>query len=432
MVFISERFGHKLNGDNMLRFKDFLTEASLGGTHRTGKSALDYYVPDHAVNSVEYNMENEDSLLDSLESKKVLGILTKKDVITIVSKDVSKQGIYKYIKVSSKRFGAGYVKLSSIQRPSSDRSFNRGDIAEGIVGVAIAVKFANPNRKITIDDVYSTIDKLDDTGELQLHNQENDTIKLVVKLSPVNYANFINHSYRKDLLDEFTSAIKFANSTRIESAKEINKNHTDDTVISASDGISNQKGTKIDTTVSIGLDGHTPVKYLSMSLKTGTTKTLGQYGTKLPRFIEFWGWFGITIKPDKYELKQEWFKDLFMEVKSDINHKLGSDNKEKTFLSTLAKGLKLVATGGDDSVVMLHLKNGDFNLHSFTNIDAKLKDIKLKAIYHEAKRPEIRIIDTVTNEVLVGFRLEVRGSDKESFKIFVQKGPLLDKLTQVK
>lgn len=418
----------------MLRFKDFLTEADLGGTRRgTGKTNLDYYVPDHAVNSVEYNMEKEDSLLDSLESKKVLGNLTKKDVITIVSKDVIKLGNSNYIKVNSKRFGAdGYIKLSAIQKPSGDRSFNRGDIAEGIVGVAIAVKFANPNRKITIDDVYSTINKLNPVGELQLHNQENDTIKLVVKLSSVNYANFINPRYREDLRDEFTSAIKFANSTHIESAKGINRNHTNDTVISASDGISNQKGTKIDTTVSIGLDGHTPVKHLSLSLKTGTTKTLGQYGTKLPRIIEFWSWFGITIKSDKYELKQEWFKNLFMEVISDINHKLGSDNKEKIFLSTLAKGLKLIATGGDDSVVMLHLKNGDFNLHSFTNIDAKLKDIKLKAIYHEAKRPEIRIIDTVTNEVLVGFRLEVRGSDKESFKIFVQKGPLLDKLTRVK
>lgn len=419
----------------MLGFKEFLTEASLGGMHRTGKTVLDYYVLDSDLNRVEYQIEKDTKMLDSIESNTDMGTLTKQDVVTIVSKDVTMKGKVSYIRVSSKRLGTGYIQVSAIRKPTGERSFNRGDVSEGIIAASIATKFTIPNRTIEVADVYSTIEKLKGNKEIDLTNPEGDTIKFVVKLKPASYDALVSHQYRNDLSDEYAGAVKFANSKTVERyAVMLNQNGTKDTVVSVSDGTSDEKGTKVDMNVLVGLNGQTPrkVKNLSLSLKSGNTKTIAQIGTKLERVIEFWKWFGITIKPDNYEKTESWFANLFHEVVTDINYKLGSDTKEKTFLTALAKGIEHAATGGDTSVTMLHIKKGDFKVHSFKNIDTKLKDINLKAVsYTESLRPEIHIVDTISNEKLVGFRLEVRDAGK-TLKIHVEKGPLLNTLTQMK
>jgi hypothetical protein len=211
----------------------------------------------------------------------------------------------------------------------------------------------------------------------------------------------------------------------------LRNNETADAIVVIANGASDEKGTKIDMNILVGLDGSIPrkVKNLSLSLKSGNTKTMAQIGTKLDRVVSFWEGFGISIRPDNYEKTEDWFSNLFKEVVIDINKKLGTDAKGKAYLQTLVKGIQHTATGSDDSVTVLHINKGDFTTHSFKNLDRKLKDINLKAIIHEtSKRPEINIIDSTSNEKLLGFRLEVRDAGK-TLKIHVEKGPLLNKLT---
>ena len=416
----------------MKSFREFLVEANLSGIHeRSGKTKLDYYVLDSDVNSIEYSIEKDTKLIGSIKDNDTKGSLTKGDLVTILSKNLVRKSTSTYIQVYSKEHGTGFVTLSAIRKPTGERTFNRGDISEGIIAAAAATKFSLSPKDITVQDVFNTIDNLNGKNELTLMNGK-DTIQLIIKLKPASYDAFVSKKYRADLLDEYQGAVKYVNSKNITRyADMLRNNETADTIVVIADGTSDEKGTKIDMNILVGLDGNTPrkVKNLSLSLKSGNTKTMAQIGTKLDRVVSFWEGFGISINPDNYEKTEDWFSNLFKEVVIDINKKLGTDVKEKAYLQTLVKGIQHAATGGDDSVTVLHINKGYFTTHSFKNLDRKLKDINLKAILHEtSKRPEINIIDSTTNEKLLGFRLEVRDAGK-TLKIHVEKGSLLNKLT---
>lgn len=419
----------------MISFQEYILCANLSGMHKkTGKSYLDYYVLDNDINNIEYSIEKNTNLIDNPTDKNIIGKLSTGDLVTIVSKKTYVKGASVFIQIHSKELGIGMVPLTAIRKPTGERTFNRGDVSEGIIAAAIATKFSIVDRDIQIIDVFNTIDKLQGKSQLFMSNGV-DSIKLMIKLKPASFAAFISTKYRGDLVDEYSGAVKFANSTTVARyAKYLLKNLTVDNIIVLADGTSDEKGTKVDMNVLVGLDGTTPrkIKNLSLSLKSGDTKTIAQTGTALNRVISFWKNFGIDINSSKYEKTENWFSTLFDEVIIDINKKLGNDSKEKDYIKSLSHGININATGGDNSVVILHIKKGDFSTYSFKNLDAKLKEIDLHAIsYTSSKRPEIHIIDTNTNEKLIGFRLEVRDLGK-TLKVHVEKGPLLNKLTKFK
>jgi len=426
----------------MLGFRDFLVEVGLSTKpyHDTDVSVFDHYVSIDDVNTKDFNIDKKTTMLDDVETKGKIGDLDTSDIIKLLSKDVITKGGSKFVKVYNERLGTGFILLTAIRKPTGAK-FNRGDVSEGIIAATVATKFANPSKQIDIADVYATIDKLTTSNTIELHNSTGDLIRLEVKLKKNSFVAFINKALRKDLTAEYAAAIKYANSKAVQRyAQLIHDNKHIYTVVVSSDGVSNEKGTKVDMAVWVGYgnikdDNQKDLRkltHLSLGLKSGDTVTMAQKGATPEKVVEFWNFFDIPVDVHRYEKSIPWFTNMFHEVAGKIEARLGNDINEKNFIMSLAKGIKLNATNNDNSVIVLHINKGEFNRYSFKNLEDKLHEIKLGVVLKtDNKLPRMEIVDTNSNERLLGFRLEVRDGGK-TYKLHVEKGPLLNKLTKMK
>jgi hypothetical protein len=424
----------------MLGFRDFLTEANLGGKHkRSGMQTFDYYVSDNDLNSKEFDIESKTDFIYDLLLKDKKDFLEISDKVNILSKELIKKGNSTYVKVHNERLGIGFISITSIRKPTGNK-FNRGDVSEGIIAATVAAKFTNPTKQIDLADVYATIDKLTTYNKIDLSNGVGDLIRLEVNLKKNSFDAFTDKSLRKELTAEYTAAIQYANSKAVATyAKLIHDNKKIDTVIVSSDGVSDEKGTKVDMSVWVGYgmkDGTQKdlrkLTHLSLSLKSGDTVTMAQKGATPEKVVEFWNFFDLPVDVHHYEKSIPWFTNMFREIAGKIEARLGNDINEKNFIMSLAKGIKLNATNNDDSVIVLHINKGDFNRYSFKNLEDKLHTINLGVVLKtDNKLPRMEIVDKNSGERLLGFRLEVRDGG-ETYKLHVEKGPLLNKLTKMK
>lgn len=425
----------------MLRFREFLVEKGLSvkDYHGSGVSEFDHYVSDDDVNTKDFDIDKKTVMISDLETKTKLGDLDTSDTIKILSKETIKKGASVFVKVYNETLGTGFIPLSSVRKPTGAQ-FNRGDVSEGIIAATVAAKFTNPTKQIDLADVYATIDKLATSNKIDLSNGVGDLIRLEVNLKKNSFDAFTNKSLRKELTAEYTAAIQYANSKAVATyAKLIHDNKKIDTVIVSSDGVSDEKGTKVDMAVWVGYgmkDGTQKdlrkLTHLSLSLKSGDTITMAQKGATPEKVVEFWNFFDLPVDVHHYEKSIPWFTNMFREIAGKIEARLGNDINEKNFIMSLAKGIKLNATNNDDSVIVLHINKGDFNRYSFKNLEDKLHTINLGVVLKtDTKLPRMEIVDKNSGERLLGFRLEVRDGGK-TYKLHVEKGPLLNKLTKMK
>ena len=142
-------------------------------------------------------------------------------------------------------------------------SANRGDVAEAILGAAVAAKFIKrPTDTVTLEDVQSILAKVIisspvETSVFDLEKVANikDNIKFRVGL-PKRAMDFISdRSNWQDVDDLFDSSIAYVNGDKRLNlqARKFSKNKRENEIYVNSDGTGDQKGTKAD--IKLTFDG---------------------------------------------------------------------------------------------------------------------------------------------------------------------------------
>lgn len=320
--------------------------------------------------------------------------------------------------------------------------FNRGEVAEGILGAAITARFLNPTVEniniFNIENVLKsmTVDEKKASADL-IHKSETsgkDLISVKISLKPPALKALFDTKKWPELKDEFNSAAKYANTKIVKDhANLLNTESTDDKVEILSIGSENEKGTKVDLRVLIGFNGENPKPTnLNLSLKTGQTKNLEQVGVSYEKISEALSHFGIDISKlnEPFVKHETWYKTAFNLVEAQLNTAFNKKNGEVDVIKNLEKAIKYFATKNED-ITKVHLDKGDFNVFNYTGIEDKLKNIQLEAkSLDSSKRPQlcIRKVDN-HKDVLITFRIEVRKGEKVS-KLHIEGGLLLDDITK--
>ena len=171
-------------------------------------------------------------------------------------------------------------------------SYNKGNIAEGILGAAVTAKFIAKNKPIEMKDLVNVLMKLEtksigstDSKSIEgvfedtvSYNKNIDKIKFRLKLSKNEYSPLVISVQVKEKMDPailtmIRSSITYVNNNKTSIPAAIDKlykNKKSSTIVIESDGLSNNTNTKADLHVTI--DG----KIVNLlSIKTNT-KQFGQ------------------------------------------------------------------------------------------------------------------------------------------------------------
>jgi len=356
-------------------------------------------------------------------------------------------------------------------------TFNKGDIAEGILGAALVAKFIKEENNITANDVWDVIQSLDTQANQSLKPKiikknvtfelpsffggKKNTITLTIGLSKNNFEGFVDQEIFDSIGGIVTAAIKFASSSAIKNIiRQIEEDKRSNHVEVSAVGLEDQKGTKADLKITV--DGK-PVPYGTLSLKAGSTKQLGQIGKgwegdptakKYSRGIVdlFKALFGITIDS---ELRSEYieaiqnggYDDVVSAIKSvyeDAFNKIsarfeGGKKELQDFLITLANGIKYEATLNEEGVILLNLGNKDFKALNFDKLfdlfQDENKELDIEVSYSfEERLPKISISVSVDRESygpIISIRPKIRKSSTGGigeFRHYVEKEAGLTKL----
>lgn len=352
---------------------------------------------------------------------------------------------------------------------------NIGDIAEGILGAALAARFKQrPPENISETDVNRILDSLkkesgdtppptkarrkpqgetvswkfrqtapDQSGSIH------DNIVLTIRLAEANMRTLRDRKQRaasKGIQTTIRSAVKWVNQARIkEYAEHYYQNSEENKITIHSDGLSNQKGTKADVTVWI--DGEPT--HLNISLKAQRGAQFGQEGgSGFDKQEKLWKkLLGIEIgKVEGRYNKARASKGEFQAIKEVFQYVVGvfntrwlagdDDKKEFAFLKAIGKGIRHYGALGDKSLTLVHLgKNvaADFEELSFENVEGALKGVDLEAKMHEGvKYPEIHVFDQKSNKILFKVRVRINTTKAGYYtRTIIEKGPLLSDLLRV-
>ena len=396
----------------------------------------------------------------------------REDLLTMLGdKGIAFEGGYKRITIGSETY-----ELIEGNPTGVESVTNKGDIAEGILGAGMAAAFIAGGKEIEVEDVKNILRELNkspnrthkDTKIAKLMPKEIkrvdgtiDTITCIVMLQKGHFDNLMNEN-KWGLLDEiFRAVVKYVNDEEVmEATQAIATNGENNKVEVDSDGISNQKGTKID--VSIYVDGE-KTSLGRISLKAGSTDTLGQVGGSWEGMsFMFDKMFGIELDPS---LEAGWTKDMaekprvlsniitkataiYKDAERKIREKLnpiGDDAEaELDMLKYIANGMKYQVALEEEGVILIHLKKGDFSVLDFALLEEALIENKIKLtselvqdIGGTQKNPTIKIIaqpgttDEKGAKLKKGTLFTVRwrqGDGGKMVKNYVEKKPYMVKL----
>tara|TARA_R110000803_G_scaffold210387_1_gene282013 strand:- start:73 stop:1746 length:1674 start_codon:yes stop_codon:yes gene_type:complete len=354
---------------------------------------------------------------------------------------------------------------------SAGRLSNKGDIAEGIMGAAMAAAFIAGGKPIDVQrvkEILKQLSKKKDTSDSETKISKSmtiketredgtiDTITCTVKLQRGHFDNLMNPD-KWELLDGiFRAVVAYANDEEtLEATRAIATNGENNEVVVLSDGIGNQKGTKID--VSIFLDGE-KTSLGKISLKAGSTDTLGQVGGSWEGMSFMFGkMFGIELDS---KLKEDWekamaekprdlskivtkaaaiYKDAEGKIRGKLNPKGGDAEAELDMLKHIANGMKYQVALDEKGVILIHLKDGDFDVLDFALLEEALIEnkIKLTSELSESIRPTIKIIAQPGTTDDDGAKFEEgdlftvrwrQADDGKMVKNYVEKKPYMVKL----
>ena len=330
---------------------------------------------------------------------------------------------------------------------------NMGDVAEGVFACAITARFINRGvNQISARDVMGIIGSLSpqpilgrksqraiySTTAPNLGVQVRDGIKLELVLGAANMAFVV----KGQGLDQFVAAsLQYANRQSVTTwVNTLYTNRRADRIEILGDGVSGQRSTKVDTKVKVTNDkGQLQPVNIDVSLKAGEVKQFGQVGgieiQNLSKF--FSNIFGVQVDSfiaGKYQEKTISQKDVeggLNYLYEEVTKKLNDINP--SIVQSIANGIKLYATGGDENVELVQLSKGEATIYNFKDVGQKLAGLKYSAtVTRSGTLPQITV--SSNSKTLISIRSkkenkkDSQGRPYTYFRNYIEKGPLLGEL----
>ena len=337
---------------------------------------------------------------------------------------------------------------------------NRGETSEGILGAAMFAKFVKrePGEDIgtvTPADISGVLDSLKKTGEDQYEvevedydNEHADRVTFVLRLKTGPYQDLMDPAKRTLLASEYSSAAAYVNSSDAERySRYFYINGRADQITIMADGVTGETEQKTDVWVFVADEDGNPRKLrLNTSLKVGGVGQFGQVsGDSEQTQQTLWNYFGVDVAPAlddfKSVLKNNGARDAFKQVyeyaadQMDQELRNASPEDEANIVNSIATGITHFATLGDPKVELVDFSDGGFKILRFNNLVNKLKSIDLEATYIDSLTwPEVIIHERGNpKNRLLKIRTKIENKPKGIYmRNLIEKGPLLEKLTEYK
>lgn len=335
------------------------------------------------------------------------------------------------------------------QKKNNQKQPNRGDVAEGLLACALMARFLYPySSNISINSIENIIKEIDHQPNISngivvnkqryFANPFGNVAYLSIGLSEINYQGLIDFNFCKThMKKEFDSILEFVSSDMV--INDISKctgRNTTGLISISSMGTEDQKNTKVDVEVAYN---NVPFSWGNISLKTGSTKQLGQIGKKFVAnenentrgiYNLFHQLFGVeidqSIEPKYKQAIQSGDKQKIIEaienVYSNLNKKIQQSASNQFISNHLSNGIKNEATLNQDNVTLLILENGTYKTLKFDDLYGKLTDSNLVVEFLPSKEtngyPYLNV-RLKNNKKLISIRPKIRS--KGEFRHYVQK-----------
>lgn len=336
---------------------------------------------------------------------------------------------------------------------------NRGETAEGILGAAMFAKFTKREADedigtVTPQDIGGVLDSLQQTGEDQYQvevedfdNKHADVISFVLRLKSGPYQDLMDPDKRPLLASEFSSAAAYVNSSDAERySKYFYINGKSDQIVIMADGVTGETEQKTDVWVFVTDENGQPRKLrLNTSLKVGGIKQFGQVGgDKEDTQKTLWNYFDVDVSPALSDFKSTMKSEgprvalgqVYEYAATQLEQELqnASTEDEANVLDSIATGITHFATLGDPNVELVDFSDGGFKILRFNKLVDRLKDMDLEASYVSGKTwPEVVIHErnNPKNRLLtIRMKIENKPNGRIYIRNYIEKGPLLEKLTE--
>jgi hypothetical protein len=340
--------------------------------------------------------------------------------------------------------------------------YNRGDIAEGILGAALSAKLTKRGSSkignIMPDDVRAVLANALDSNDTLIYTVEDRNSQIADKISftlrlPSGSMDIIrNQKMWPRFADLFDSAVHYCNSADAERYSNFfYQNGKVDEVVIQSDGVSDQKGRKTDVQAVVNTTDPVTGKVLSRTLKNvdislkADSKKYGQATAGgLKQSKEVWlanaknvfEPFGVKIDmPQASTDMLSFWINIYQQAAEKLDAALAgaNANKETAYVEMIANVIQQHGTAGNPNLKLVNFEKGQSTIHSFNQVKKRLIDSNINlgakfAIGARSGKPTLYIYDKTSNSVLTAIRFYL--TEKASTNYF-EKGELLDVLTRV-
>jgi hypothetical protein len=344
---------------------------------------------------------------------------------------------------------------------------NKGEVAEGILGVATFARLVKrPSDPITESDLHTIIKSLPPGVEkngavnIQLNRKEtgnpiSDIFSLYLRLKPDVYGDFVDESKWAQMKGITAGVIQYVNSNLKRYTDYFSTNAKPDEVKVVADGVSGETDTKVDVFLQYqnkATGAQKVLQHFDMSVKTGTTKQMGQVGggaskqsmdERFEILRQMWDKFGVDISNKKAAFVKSGdivlgYEIAYMEAAKRLKSALGGRNKdnEAQFLENLVNAIKFFATLNNDRVKLVQFKDtskGGFYVLDFKKLD-RLFDknlVDLTAEYvSETSLPKVVIYNKVDGSPVLSIRVYKAGTGY--IRNYIEKEKGLVKLLRVR
>ena len=377
----------------------------------TNQSIFQHYIELCNINTQTFEFEGDSKIID--EFGNVISESIKGDKFKIVCRDLTQINGRYYSSICYDT-NIGFTLVSNIRKPYiNSRQFNKGELAEGLLTIAIATKILKYN--LTIEALKYMISNFELITPETLEYSENH-VHSVVKLNKNAILNLVDTSTHGNLISIYNSVLSFIQTNYIL------KFYNDSNISIRSIGFNGDKNVKADILVKSNMNE------LLISLKCGNTKNLEQAGTSASAFNRVLETFGLfeLMSFLVYDKSVRWYFDVFEEVVSKFNEMI---TYQRHF--HLSYGVINSATRHSNSMIHLHLRNDSFGVYDYRNLFIKLNSLDIIArLDTHVKNPKIVFEDVKSKAQLISFYLETRDGGKR-LTLHIMKEKLLSELTLV-
>lgn len=322
---------------------------------------------------------------------------------------------------------------------------NRGDVAEAILGAAMAAKFMyRPNAPITVDHVKEVLHKATRKYSYRKlvpdiafsDTSINDIITYKISIPEKAY-QFVREKKNWSKVDDlFRSSVSYANREKRLNrlSKIMERNNKQNRIIVHADGTADQKITKAD--ISLMIDGKLTKNQISLKVASGD-QFAQISGIGFDKQVKLWG-KGLSLNVNSlesiYEEALKEFDDsiifhtntgkildeqkaivknaaraVYHEAMKQMNAKFGQ--QDEAFLKNLLRFIRTGATGSQfDQIELVKLERSTFKRVRFDGKEFEhlLDGTELKAIINASTLdPVVKIVDEMTGQSVFQIRYKV-------------------------